>query len=360
MGNKMNNLSYSFQKETVKVIPRETIPALKSVEIDNNVHNLGLLMDFRKNKDLSTFLPEQARFSISWTRLKKGETLAVHVHPTASMIIITEGEGIVLGEIQQSIRAGDIVIVPPHSKHGFTGQGKEGFWALSIQFEGSGLYENPAHPRVEFVKKKGSPNLIGLLEKDQHKHEERFKKGALMKLIASDIAHKKEVKDRLLEALNFWSNWFQRILAARVAAGNPRDFQDLAEQHFAEEAGHNKSLSAMRDNMPVSLWDPILDATSSWFYQKVLSGTPEERTILMHCVLESASCIFHTEAQSLFPGAAHFSLHSELDQEHSKEGFRILRNHQVNDIDHLREILWEGWRMAEYLTGSMARYAKRG
>ena len=35
-----------------------------------------------------------------------------------------------------------------------------------------------------------------------------------------------------------------------------------------------------------------------------------------------------------------------------------LRKYHVHDVEHLREILWEGWRMAEYLTESMARYAK--
>jgi quercetin dioxygenase-like cupin family protein len=354
----MNKLSYSASQKKVKIISRNTIPALKSVEVDSNTHNLGLLLDFRKHKDLASFIPEQGRLSLSWVRLKKGETLDVHAHPTASMIIITEGEGTTMGDAEQSIKSGDIVMVPPYAKHGFKGKGEEGFWALSMQFEGLGLYEDPQKARVRFIKDGALSDPISLLEKDQVKHEERFRKGAIMKLISSEAAHHQDVKDRLLEALNFWSDWFQRILAARVAAGNPKGYQELAEQHFAEEAGHNRALLNLRHNMPVSFWEPILDATSSWFYQKVLSGTPEERTILMHCVLESASCIFHSEAQSLFPEATHFSLHSELDQEHSKEGFEILRKNPVHDIEHLREILWEGWRMAEYLTGSMARYAK--
>jgi len=354
----MSKLSYATTEKNVKIIHRNAIPALKSIEIGNDVHHLGLLLDFRKNRDLAAFLPGQGRFSLSWVRLKKEETLSAHAHPTASMIIITEGEGVTMGDIQQPIAAGDIVIVSPHSKHGFTGKGKEGFWALSIQFEGLGLYEDPTRARVKFAQNGALTDPISLLEKDQVKHEERFRKGALMKLINSEFVQQEEVRDKLLEALNFWSDWFQRILAARVAAGNPKEYQELAEQHFAEEAGHNKSLLSMRHNMPVAFWEPILDATSSWFYQKVLSGTPEERTILMHCVLESASCIFHTQAQSMFPETNHFSLHSELDQEHSKEGFEVLRKYPVHDVEHLREILWEGWRMAEYLTGSMARYAK--
>jgi mannose-6-phosphate isomerase-like protein (cupin superfamily) len=176
----MSKLSYATTEKNVKIIHRNAIPALKSIEIGNNVHNLGLLLDFRKNRDLAAFLPEQGRFSLSWVRLKKEETLSAHAHPTVSMIIITEGEGVTMGDIQQPIAAGDIVIVSPHSKHGFTGKGKEGFWALSIQFEGLGLYEDPTRARVKFAQNGALTDPISLLEKDQVKHEERFRKGALM------------------------------------------------------------------------------------------------------------------------------------------------------------------------------------
>jgi hypothetical protein len=102
----MSKLSYATTEKNVKIIHRNAIPALKSIEIGNNVHNLGLLLDFRKNRDLAAFLPEQGRFSLSWVHLKKEETLSAHAHPTASMIIITEGEGVTMGDIQQPIAAG--------------------------------------------------------------------------------------------------------------------------------------------------------------------------------------------------------------------------------------------------------------
>ncbi|MGI4851642.1 MAG: cupin domain-containing protein [Janthinobacterium lividum] len=358
MNNNLKKVESQFER--VQVVSRSSIPVLKSIQMGDHTHEVGLVHDFRKNPHLKDFMPENGRYSVSWVHLNKEQMLAVHLHPTPGLVIVAEGEGMVIGELNQIIRPGDIVAVPSNCEHGFIGKGDKGFWALAIQFEGLGIYEDVKNPRLDFVKKTSAVDLVSLLEKDQVGHQKRFKKGALMKLVTSKRAQEKDVQDRLLEALNFWSDWFQRILAARVAAGNPGVFQEMAEHHFAEEIGHNHTLLKMRNETPVAMWDPILDATASWFYQRVVSSTAEERTILMHCVLEAASCIFHSSAQSIFPKADHFSLHSELDQEHAQEGFDILKTTGVKDIDHLRKVLSEGWQMAEHLTGSMARYALRG
>jgi len=138
----------------MKVISRLSIPSISTVLIDDVPHNIGQLCDFRKHPDLAAFIPENARHSFAWTGLKPHEELAAHEHPTSSMIIVCEGEGAVFGDCQQHIDAGDIVIVPPNHKHGFVGGGKNGLWTLSIQFEGTGLYENPEKPRVEFSEEK--------------------------------------------------------------------------------------------------------------------------------------------------------------------------------------------------------------
>jgi hypothetical protein len=181
-----------------------------------------------------------------------------------------------------------------------------------------------------------------------------------MKLLDSDSIKQKETQERLLEALNFWSDWFQRILAARVAIEEPKIFQEAAEEHFAEEIGHNKSLLNLRKNMPVLMWDPLLDASASWFYHKILTGTPEEKAILMHCVLESASYIFHTKAKETFSDMPHFALHSDLDTGHAQMGFDLLK--AVPDLDDhkLAITLDHGWRMFEHLCTRMAAYAKKG
>ena len=96
----------------MQVVSRDVIPSLKEVIVEGKTHNLGELLDFRKHPSLSTFIPDHARVSMSWVSLMPEEVLDTHRHPTSSMIIICEGEGKVVGDCQQDLKAGDVVIVP--------------------------------------------------------------------------------------------------------------------------------------------------------------------------------------------------------------------------------------------------------
>lgn len=345
------------QSQSIKmqVVPREVIPSLKSVVIDGKAHNLGLLLDFRKHPSLSAFIPDQARLSMSWVNLKPGEVLEIHRHPTASMIIVCEGEGNVVGDCQQHLHAGDITIVPPNHYHGFIGGGEKGFWALSIQFEGLGLYEDNHAPRVEFgVKEKG--NIDQILH-EQKIFEAKFEKNPLMMLAKSSKIKDPVIKERLLEALNYWSDWFQKIITARMAMGGKSDYFDAAEQHLQEEIGHNKILYEIRKNKPVSFWDPLLDSGASWFHHQMISGTDEEKTILIHLVLEGASTQFHTAAKNGFLEYDFFNMHSTLDEDHFGMGLRLLENTKNIDIPHLLTVLHHGWSVFNVIAAQMAQHA---
>jgi quercetin dioxygenase-like cupin family protein len=358
----MSNISLAKkdEKDNVRLVHRDDIPGISSIVVDGHRHQLGLLLDFHKHPELGAFIPEAGRFSVSWTRLKKNEELTTHRHPTSSMIIICEGEGQILGDLRGPLKAGDIALIPPNCAHGFIGKGKEGFWALSIQFEGQGLYENRDSPRVKFEGKNKLEGTFAQLEADQEEYEQRFMKNPLMKLIRSSTIKKPEVQDRLLEALNYWSDWFQKILALRVATGAPPLFQSSAEQHLAEEVGHNRGLFVLRKNAPMYVWDPLLDASASWFYQRMITGRPGTKAVLMHCVCESASYIFHTEAKRVFSSMPHFTLHSDLDEGHAAEGFHILKTIPGLDIYEMRLILKHGWDVFENLASAMAAYAIQG
>lgn len=346
----------------MQVVSRSKIPAISSIMIDNIPHNLGLLLDFRKHPELASFIPENARPSFSWTHLNPNEELATHEHPTSSMIIICEGEGEVFGDYEGKIISGDIVIVPPYHKHGFIGQGKNGFWALSIQFEGSGLYEDVEKPRVNFIKQEQNSHLndFSILLNDQEKFIKKFKAHPLIQLIHSTSTEDIETRERLLEALNIWGNWFQRIIYLRAACGAPSLYQNLAEQHILEEVGHNTSILDSRENKSISLHDPILEATASWFFEKMLSSTPQEKTVLVHFVLEGAGDIFHTEALHLFGNMSHFTTHVELDEDHFEMGCRVLETSGDYDIERLRTVLSQGWEMFNLLLSRMAHFAQNG
>ena len=344
----------------VKVIKRNSIPAMTEVVVDGEVHNLGLLLEFGRHQDIAHFLPESGRFAISWVHLKKDQELSVHKHPTSSMIIICEGQGLLQGDLHEDLHEGDIAIVPPNCSHGFVGKGNNGLWALSVQFEGSGLYENANKPRVKFGGSGKFEDTFTDLENDQKIYEKRFMKNPLIKLTQSKRMKEKDVQERLLKVLNYWSDWFQKILAARVATGAPPIFQASAEHHFSEEAGHNEGLFVLRGKAPTNLWEPLLDTSASWFYQRMITGRPATKAILMHCVCEAASCIFHTKAKEVFSTMPHFALHSDLDAEHAKEGFDIIRHIPDLDIHEMRIILQRGWDVFECLASAMAKYAIKG
>ncbi len=348
----------------MQVVEREAIPFISSISVEGKNYKLGQLHDFHKHPILSQFIPEKARPSFSWVKLNQGEVLETHMHPTSSLIIICEGEGQVLGDCKQAIFKGDCVVVPPNNRHGFVGGGRDGFWALSIQFEGNGLYEDKDHPRVAFLDKDQKEDArsqhLQNVEKilaEQHRLEKKFEKNPLMKLARSGQLKDPKIKKRLLEALNLWSDWFQKILAARMSVEEMPEYFEAAGLHMQEEIGHNKLLYGMRKNKPITFWDPLLDSAASWFHHQMLTGTDHERTVLMHLIMEGASTRFHTAATDLFAEGKFFEMHSTLDEDHFAMGVRLLENSKEVDAAHLITVLHHGWSVFNVIAAQMAHYA---
>jgi quercetin dioxygenase-like cupin family protein len=135
---------------SIAVIRRDEIPAISEIMEDGELHHLGELRDFRRHPVLASFIPEQGRLAIAWVRLRAGEILAAHRHPTASLLLCVGGRGIVLDRPDDIILPGDAVCVPAGSTHGFMGLEPNGVEGLSIQFEERGLYEDTSRPQVHF------------------------------------------------------------------------------------------------------------------------------------------------------------------------------------------------------------------
>jgi quercetin dioxygenase-like cupin family protein len=139
--------------DAMRVVKRDTIPPIRTVEHDGEVHVLGELRDFRWSERLRAFMPDPEQFSVSWVVLQCGETLETHVHPIQSMMVVYRGSGAMLGDLERAVAQGDVIVVPAGRRHGFTG-GSGGLYALSIQF-GAGLYTTPERPRVVFADHEG-------------------------------------------------------------------------------------------------------------------------------------------------------------------------------------------------------------
>jgi len=104
-------------------------------------------------------------------------------------------------------------------------------------------------------------------------------------------------------------------------------FLATAQKHLDEEFGHNLSLNTDRNHRP-PVWDAILEATASWFTWKMFTLDQEEKTVLIHLVLETSANIFLQEAHKVmrqYGETNYFKLHAEADEKHEKMGRELLK-----------------------------------
>lgn len=343
------------------VVSRDDLEHITTVEVDGIDHELGIVKDFHRNDLLAKFVPDLARLSLSWVYLAPGQELAVHAHPTKSMIIVTHGAGRVLGDVTGPIRDGDVVIVPEQARHGFVADTPDGFWALSAQFEGAGLYEHPEQPRVAFasdIPTATRPEVAAVIAVNE-RHMAEFGRNSIAPLMRSCAADDENPRTPLLDVLQPWSDEFQRVIAARVAAEHDPSANQLALDHLVEEAGHNNSLRGTQDGTHAE-WDPVVAAVASWFIDQMTGASTVARIVLAHLVLEGGSLVFHSAANDMFPGNKYFALHDSADFEHLQMGYRALEERQDWTGDQVFGILRQGWQMVALLVDRFAELVRGG
>jgi hypothetical protein len=259
-----------------------------------------------------------------------------------------------MGDATTDIRSGDIVVVPPGARHGFVGTGPTGFWALSIQFEGTGLYEDPDNARVSFV---GDRADIATIRAENDKYMRAYEGNALVRLIRDIDTQPVGVRESLLDHLQGWSNAFQRIIAARVVGEGDSPARALADEHLTEEVGHHRLLAAIRDGRDVP-WDPVIAGVSSWFLDRMATGSSVERTVLAHLALEGSGMIFHAAGVHAFASSEYFRLHDGADAEHLEMGYRELSERRDWTVEQVSAALRQGWQMMELLCDRIADRAR--
>jgi quercetin dioxygenase-like cupin family protein len=344
-------------EDAMVVIRRDEIPTLRSVVVEGVEHGLGILKDFRRHPTLAALLPESARLAIGWVRLTPGETLEPHVHPIASMIVVATGRGRTLGDLEEDFSDGDVVVIPAGRQHGFVGAGDDGFWALSIQFEARGLYERPDDALVEFVEPgtdRPSP-LDRLLARNEELCAEH-RENPLFALVLDRRLDDEVRRQRFYAAVQAWSGWFQRAILLRSAmTENPR-FAGLFRDHLDEEFGHDRLLARERGSEDAP-WDPILEATSSWFATSMLTLDDAEKLVLVHLVLEAASSTFMAAVQPILDSygeMSYFALHNEADEEHVNMAAEALAAVPEEAYPRLSAVQERGWQMLNTLCARIA------
>lgn len=172
-----------------------------------------------------------------------------------------------------------------------------------------------------------------------------YKNSSLMKLIESDIMKEKHMREKLLDCIQIFSDYFQKVIMLRyVLCDNPK-FLSVSQQHLNEEYGHNISLNQDRKGR-LAVWDPVLEATSSWFAWKMLSLDAEEKTVLIHLVLESSAQLFFHQAHKVmdqYKETQYFRLHFKLDEQHTQMGISLLQGLTIEKYIQLQEIQRQGW-----------------
>lgn len=186
--------------------------------------------------------------------------------------------------------------------------------------------------------------LESILTKNKN-FAEIYKKSNLMMLIKSKEMDRKEKRERLLDCIQVFSNYFQKVVSLRHVFCEDSKFLAVTQKHLDEEFSHNISLMKDRKNKAPA-WDPILDSTSGWFAWKMLTLDNEEKTLLVHLVLETSANIFFHEAHKImdrYGETDYFNIHSEIDEEHEKMGMELLEGLSQNKYKRLSEIQSQGW-----------------
>jgi hypothetical protein len=102
----------------------------------------------------------------------------------------------------------------------------------------------------------------------------------------------------------------------------------------------------IRNNTPPT-WDPILEATSSWFAWKMFTTNDEEKLVSIHMILEASANVFFTTVQKVLKKndviLSYFEVHSEVDEKHESMGLELLKGLTTKHYEKLLEIQSQGW-----------------
>lgn len=334
---------------------------MRTVLVDGIEHWLGHVKDFTKNPTLVDFLPNDNRISMAWVRLEAGERLDEHIHPVDSMILMCEGSAGTLGDVQDVMHAGDILVVPQRRPHGFIGMPPNGFWGLSIQFDSRGLYEDIEDPWATFLAEHRASTMSNasiadqLFEKNEE-YMERFDKHRLFALVRNGLLNDVEARKKFLDCFQVWSNHFQKMVLARVMTLQHPKFEELAWLHLVEELGHNRDLAKSRADLR-AVFDPVLEATCGWFPWKTGLIGDAEKIVLIHLVVEASATFFYKHLGPVMAATdaqEHFDHHKMADDGHVEMGYAFLRHFPIDDGQPLFEIQRQGWAMLMAVMGRIA------
>lgn len=172
-----------------------------------------------------------------------------------------------------------------------------------------------------------------------------FTTSPLLSLIQATTMDNARSRARMLDCIQVFSNYFQKTVMLRAVLNDDNKYIKIAQEHLAEEFGHDISLMHDRnDKQPT--WDPMLDACSAWFSWKMITLDNSEKTLLVHLVLEESANIFFIKANEVmvkYKETDYFKIHAEVDDHHASMGLSLLKNLTNDEYANLLTVQQQGW-----------------
>lgn len=331
-------------KSGIKVVKREDIPRIQSVEQQGEVHDVGELRDFRWSDELREFMPEASSFSASWVRLDLGETLQTHTHPVQSMMIVYSGCGEMRGDLCRQVSEGDVIVVPAGQKHGFVG-GRGGLHCLSIQF-GGGLYSSPERARVIFADSEKSLNAV-LAYHDARMA--RFSGHEVFALLEDGTLLLPAKRAAFLAAVRYLLEAGEKLLVSCLASCGDPEYRTackgwLDESSEAGSLGRPDAAPTEPEHAP----DAILDAISDWFAHQMYVLDNAEKTAIVCLVFGGAENLLRRYAARVVEKYGEAAFQDGVDEARRVTASEdLLRNETSETYTALRQIIGEAWDMID-------------
>ncbi len=209
---------------------------------------------------------------------------------------------------------------------------------------------------LNYPEKIGNANLLVQRNKN---FVEKFKNNPLLVFVRSIEVQNKETRHRLMDAIQILSNYFQKTVMLRHVFCDDHTFLPITKEHLMEEFGHDSSLSYDRHERPTP-WDAILETSAAWFSWKMLTLDNDEKTILVHLVLETSGVLFFQEAHktiTLYGETKYFETHAEADEKHEKMGLDIVKNLSAEKMERLFLVQQQGWDVMNVACTQIANIA---
>lgn len=323
---------HSTQLTQVQVIRRSTIPISSEQPADNR--------QFHQHALLKQFLPPVDKLAFAWITVAQHQTVAFAGTTTATAFIVCRGQAKLLYHDKEIvISTGDTVLIPPQHAYHILDVTTSELQAIALQFPEQKSEQSPFAPTYE-----------GLMAHNEALLQHTLKNPCFATLQNSTALTDITARQKFLDSVQLFSNFFQHMLFLRQATCQDNRYQDMFTQHLCEEFGHDKLLA--QRSIKHDCHDPILHAISIWFCNQMLILDNLEKTALVHLVLELGSAHFNHLAGARLSQDVHSDYYDrhEIDDAHAQMGAELLRGHQTETYRRLHQVIEKGWSMVDAMT----------